>query len=137
MTTSPHSDSMELVKLLQQELANLQSSPESAAVERDAARWLYEQLATYRGMLYKRPLLRSIEFIAGGAYGTAFHSHPGWYYKGPAGADGKPMPGVAFNWYGPHASHREAQEARDKRFPRSKSQLTINTLLTNQEQYFS
>lgn len=136
MTTSSHADSLELVKLLQHELAALQCDAHATREERDAARRLYEQLAEYRGALYKRPLLRSIEFITG-AYGTAFASHPGWYHKGPASPDGKPHPGAAFNWYGPYGSHREAQEARDKRFPRSKAALVMSTLLTNQEEYFA
>jgi hypothetical protein len=117
LTTTQH-DLTQLVAMLAAEAAKAQDpkwAPHAAREEREAARWLYEQLATYRGMLIKRALTRSVEFISGGPPGSGFHQQPGWYFKGPEGPDGKSHPRNSFNWYGPYGSHREAQIARDER----------------------
>lgn len=128
-TTTVQSDLTELTRMLLHELARVQSpalAPHASAQEREAARWFYEQAQTYRSMLFKRPLLRSVEYISGGPPGGAFHQQPGWYYKAPPGPNGhSPTPNCAFNWYGPHASHAEALAARDKNHPKSKTALLL------------
>lgn len=123
-----HHNVMELIQLLSTELAARQADPHAAREEREADRWLYEKLADYKGLLYRRPLTRSVEFLVRppSKYGPGFQ--PGWYFKAPPQA-GAAQP--AFNWYGPHPTHRAAVQARDERFPKRQSQFVLASLIAN------
>lgn len=120
----------ELLTMLQQELVNCQDpakAPHASKEERTNARWLYEQIVNYRGMQRKRPLTRTVEFISRAAGPGFSHSGTGWYYqpiKRP-GATHSP----AFNWYGPFASHHEAELERIKDLPKTKVKLALAQLL--------
>ena len=125
--TLTQANATRLASKLARQLAAMQmpsNAPNASALEREAARWLYERLADYRGMLYKRALTRSVEYIAGGPYGTSFAGASGWYYRCEANPTG---------WQGPYRTHAEAVAARDQHLPRKVADATIAKVLANPE----
>lgn len=111
-----HLDLAELVQLVMGTAADLSQSPDACSEEREAARYLYERLQNYRGMLRKRALTRSVEFIIGHLRDDG-RVDAGWYYAGG--------PSSARNWIGPFRTRREAIDDRDKNLPRTRSAAIV------------
>lgn len=120
----------ELIDMLKQELVDCQDptkAPHASKDERANARWLYEQIINYQGMLRKRPLTRTVEFITKAAGPGFSHAGTGWYYQPVtlrAGSGPSPI-----NWIGPFASHHEAEQKRIEHLPKSKMKLELALLL--------
>lgn len=120
-----------LISQLQQELANIQDpvrAPKISKEERAAARFLYEQIVNYKGLLHQRPLARAIEFVVN-AKGPNF-SQPGtgWYFQPPIQAFQRK--GEA-RWVGPFSTHHEAELARLSNVPRTKMELVTELLFAD------
>ena len=121
----------ELIDMLKQELVNCQDpnfAPHASREERTASRWLYEQLINYQGMLRKRALTKSIEFITKAAGAGFSQAGTGWYYQPVTLRQGSPG-ARAINWVGPFASHHEAEKARIAHLPKNRLKLSLALLL--------
>lgn len=125
-TTTVQQDIQELISQLQDELVKCQdhtTTPHASKEEREAARYLYDQLVNYKGMIKKRKLERTIEFIPN-ASGPAFAvAGTGWYYQ-PLNT-----PRCAMNWVGPFPSHHLAAQDRIKNTPRTQFQHNLENAL--------
>jgi hypothetical protein len=75
-------------------------APNATRDEREAARWFYERIIDWRGILAKRTLTKNIEFIV-----VSDPDLNGWYYRNQDGNG---------NWAGPFPSHKAAAQARDE-----------------------
>lgn len=128
--TQTQSNLDEILTMLQQELVNCQDpyhAPHASKEERAAARWLYEQVINYKGLIKHRTLSRSIEFITKAAGPGFACSGTGWYYQPIRKPGDKHVP--ARNWIGPFPSHHEAELARISGLPRTKLRLELEKLL--------
>lgn len=128
-TTQTQSSLTDLIDMLKQELVNCQDpkhAPHASKEERSASRFLYEQIINYQGMLRKRPLTRSVEFITRAAGPGFSASGTGWYYQ-PVSLRAGHTPHI--NWIGPFASHHEAAQMRIAHLPKNRTNLAISLLM--------
>jgi hypothetical protein len=128
-TTQTQSSLTDLIDMLKQELVNCQDprfAPHASKEERSASRFLYEQIINYQGMLRKRPLTRTVEFITKAAGPGFSHSGTGWYYQ-PVSLRPNSLPHI--NWIGPFSSHHEAEQKRIEHLPKNRTKLALAILL--------
>ena len=127
MTTSQPDPQYDLAQAIQLTLdclkqASLDAHTTSEA--REAQRYLYERIINYYGLMRRRKLTNSIEFLIPYHDGKIGCTTSGWYFKVPT-LNGKQQ---AFNWKGPFSSYKQALAERDKDKPKTRMALATQIL---------